>query len=284
MDFSVTTRRLRCILRKCVRAILGKTIVFDRHGLQTLLAYRVSGEIVRDLNLPIPFEYERNSVIGEVLFYKGGFEEREIAAVCEILRRTAKPVVLDIGANVGWHSVRWAVGCPDSQIYAFEPAVGTAALLKTNALLNRVGARVKHVAYAVSDKEGIAEFHECEDSAYSSLKDTRRKKVISTTHVPVTTVDRFVEEEDITRLALIKIDVEGLETEVLRGSLKTLETLGPDVFVEIYGGEASNLNPEDTIRQMKSLGYEALVWKDEGLVPHVSHSDRYFNYLFSKKQ
>ncbi|MGH9877157.1 MAG: FkbM family methyltransferase [Nitrososphaerales archaeon] len=283
VEVRIGISRLRCISRKIARIVLGEDILVRSGTLQRMLAYSVNGEQISDSNLIVPLEYERNSVIGTRLFYNGEFEENEIAFVTDLLQHSRNPTVLDIGANIGWHAICWAVACSGARVYAFEPSTKTAVLLKTNAALNGVEAQIKCVPCAVSDQEGVADFHECEDSGYSSLKDTKRKKVISKVSVPVITIDRFVEEEGITQLAVIKIDVEGLETEVLRGALRTLETMSPDVVVEIYRGKASNPNPEETIRLMQSVGYKAFHWKNGNIVPHSIHSDKYFNYYFTKR-
>lgn len=280
---NVVVRKLRCITRKVVRVIFGSDVLFRTPVLQRLLAFHVSGEIVRDFNLPVAMTYERHSVIGNLLFYNGEFEEPEIRFVSKFLRGTRAPVVLDIGANIGWHAIQWAADNRDVQIYAFEPSAKTAELLTRNVKLNGLEKRIRHVPCAVADHEGVAEFHECEDSGYSSMKDTKRKTIISRTSVPVITVDRFVEDEKMTHLALIKIDVEGLETEVLRGALGTLQTIAPEVVVEIYGGQASNPNPEETIRLMQSIGYKAFHWKNGEIVPYSFHSDKHFNYYFTKQ-
>jgi FkbM family methyltransferase len=223
-------------------------------------------------------------VLGTLLFYRGSFEEEEIVFLLRLVKDVSSPVLLDIGANIGWHAVRWATSRPDICIFAFEPSRNTAELLRRNVIVNGVEAQIRHIPSAVSDTIGALEFHECEDSGYSSLKDTKRKKVIATTTVPVTTVDSFVKDERLSHVAAIKIDVEGLETEVLRGATDTLSRWSPEMLVEIYGGQASNPNPDKTIRLMQSLGYRAFVWKNKKLLPFESHSDRYFNYWFTKRQ
>jgi FkbM family methyltransferase len=168
------------------------------------------------------------------------------------------------------------------KIYAFEPSVTTSNILKKNIEMNRLDGRIFHIQNAVSDTIGMATFNECEDDAYSSLKDTKRKKVLSKIEVPVTTVDVFVNDRKIPAISLIKIDVEGMEHEVLHGAEKTLNLYSPDVFVEIYGGSSSNPDPELTVRYMLSLGYKAFVSDGKCFIPFEVHSDERFNYYFTK--
>jgi hypothetical protein len=65
--------------------------------------------------------------------------------------------------------------------------------LERNISRNSLTGSVVVVPQAVSEKSGYETFFCCDDNAYSSLKDTQRKKVISSLQVPVTTIDEFVE-------------------------------------------------------------------------------------------
>jgi FkbM family methyltransferase len=56
----------------------------------------------------------------------------------------------------------------------------------------------------------------------------------SDTTIKVTTIDRVVEELKLTRLNMIKMDIEGAEIEALQGAVHTLETLKPDLAVASY--------------------------------------------------
>lgn len=95
------------------------------------------------------------------------------------------------------------------------------------------------------------------------------------------TIDSIIEQLNIKSISLIKIDVEGYETEVIEGALKSLNTFKPDLFVEIFGGESTNQKPQETINLIQSLGYAAYVLIDG--IPKVFelHSDKYYNYYFT---
>lgn len=277
-------KRARHLARRVGRALIGEQTLQASSFLQGVLAFRLDGEAITDLNLCVPFTYQRRSVLGTLLFYKGAFEEAEISLLLGLLIDVPCPVVLDIGANIGWHDVRWAAARPELRIFAFEPSRRTREVLRENLRRNGVASRVVVVPMAVSDTCGTSTFHECEDSGYSSLKDTGRKRVVSTRNVRVTTIDDFVRSQGLVHVSAMKIDVEGFETEVLHGAVNTLDKWQPDVLVEIYGGKASNPRPLETIHFMQSLGYETFVWKNDRLVPFDSHSDRHFNYLFTKRR
>jgi FkbM family methyltransferase len=245
-----------------------------------LLGYQVEGTLITDNVGPLSLTFDYEAGIGRQLFFKGAFEQTEIAFVRRLLAKFSElPVLFDVGANIGVHTLSWASSC--RHLFAFEPSPATRNILARNVASNRLADRVSVVPKAISNREGTATFHVCKDNALSSLKDTRRNGVAETVSVEVTTLDTFAREQKIERVDFIKIDVEGFETEVLEGAKTILSTMKPDLFVEIYGGTASNPDPERTIRFVTSLGYQAFVMIEGRMVPFARHDDRHYNYYFS---
>jgi len=265
-------------------SVLGHETILLSKAMPSLLMYKVEAGKVIDRLSVVPLVYDLNSDIGKRIFREGAFEEFEISYfenAIEALNRNS--TIIDVGANIGVHSIRWAEGNSNVEVYAFEPSRDTAAILEKNIALNQLEAKVHVVRNAVSDHAGEATFYECEDNAFSSLKDTHRKKIINSTVVQVTTIDKFVENTGIVNLDLLKIDVEGFETEVIQGAKQTLERLAPDLFVEIYGGASSNPNPEGTVKLIMSLGYNAFVLSQGKISKYVKHNDGKYNYYFTKR-
>jgi FkbM family methyltransferase len=254
--------------------------VGDSRVLQLLLGFRKTNRGVIDKLGSISLEYDPHSVIGNMLFVSGAFEESEFRFFKEILTRIARPVVFDVGANIGVHAIGWARACPRARIYAFEPSKATFELLRENVDRNNVGGSVEMIADAVSDYVGVGEFFRCEDDAYSSLRDTKRKRVMESFPVTITTIDAFVDSRNLSKIDLIKIDVEGFEREALEGGERTLRNLRPHLFVEIFGGKNSNPDPAGTVEFVRSLGYEAWVLRNGNPEAYVRHSDALFNYYF----
>ena len=253
---------------------------FEEKRIQWLLGFRKNGEAIIDV-LPsgLKLEYQFHSAIGQQLFYRGRFEDGEIGFFSELLGQQTQPIILDVGANIGVHALSWAKTIPGSFVYAVEPDPRAVAILQRNVRLNRL----KNVAVlksAVSDHSGQAEFYCCNDDAFSSLKDTGRRPVVSKSLVPVTTIDEIVRSTQIGKLDLIKIDVEGLEREVIAGATATLTGMRSALFVEIYGGAQSNPDPSGTVRLINELGFEAFVFVAGRLVPYEQHNDDFYNYYF----
>ncbi len=257
--------------------------LFNYKLVQILLGFTKNGLIIVDNLQNIKIEYSCSSVIGNELFFSGFFEENEIIFFTNKLAIDDEPVILDVGANIGLHTIKWLKSIPKATAFAFEPSPETRDFLERNISRNSLTGSVVVVPQAVSEKSGYETFFCCDDNAYSSLKDTQRKKVISSLQVPVTTIDEFVEAHSLYKISLIKIDVEGFEREVILGAINTLKTLKPDLFVEIYGGRNSNSDPEGTVRLICSLGYQAYVLINGVLRQFENHSDSNYNYYFSCK-
>lgn len=130
-------------------------------------------------------------------------------------------VCLDIGSNIGYHTILMAECAERGFVYSFEPTRTSKMLLK-----NVSAAGVKNfelVPKAVGAQSGI--FSE-EIYRIWGQKPEKSKQVF-------TTIDDFVEERSPARLDLIKIDVDGFDYEALLGAKKTLDRYSPTVIIEL---------------------------------------------------
>ncbi len=158
-------------------------------------------------------------------------------------------VVLDIGANVGALSLFFAqrVG-PSGRVIAFEPGFPFFERLKGNLALN--GPRLAHVEphnLGLGEKEGQLFWQED-----PSFPGNATLTLPTGTAVPVTTLDLFQSRHPIDRCDFIKIDVEGMELEVLRGAEAFVARFRPLIALEaIMEFEASCGKP--IRREMEAL-------------------------------
>lgn len=135
--------------------------------------------------------------------------------------------VLDIGGHIGLFAVVTArlVGS-EGKVYSFEPTPFTRGVLKEVVELNGLSDIVEVRSEAVSSKSGQTVFFDTGDtiSNANSLVKTERSK----TEIPITliSVDEFVREKCI-KPNCLKIDVEGVELDVLKGARETFLTHRP---------------------------------------------------------
>lgn len=160
-------------LRQHIKALSLESF-FDKKIVQLLLNFAKKDSTVIDELGPIIMEDDYNSSIGNALFFSGYFEEQEIAFFLNKLSQDNEPVILDVGANIGLHTVRWAKAFSKTKIFSFEPSPDTRNILERNIVRNKIYKKVTIVPQAVSNIPGNANFLCCEDNDYSSLKDTQR--------------------------------------------------------------------------------------------------------------
>ena len=146
--------------------------------------------------------------------YLGLFEPRETRLLSELLH----PGDVDIGAHIGWFTVIAADRVGDAgNVLAFEPYPPTAGMLKENIARNNCR-NVQVVEAALGGQDGtLALAMSGGDSGSVTALDWAGNGRLE---VPMTTLDEVTAGWE--RVALIKIDVEGWETHVLRGAASTL--------------------------------------------------------------
>lgn len=141
------------------------------------------------------------------------------------------PIAMDIGAHLGLFTAELA-GRGFYQVHAFEPAALTFAKLKAN-IDSSPGARgaVKLNCVAVGPTSGTVELHLESDSPATNhvrLKSSEKNggecsQADTVQLVPMTSIDRYCEENEIRHIDFLKIDTEGLEPFVLEGARDSLQ-------------------------------------------------------------
>lgn len=200
-----------------------------------------------------------------------GWNPEEYAAFREAVKPGA--TVFDVGANLGAYTVLFAqwVG-PSGKVVAFEPAPASATGLRRLVALNDVSSRVEIVEAAVSAAVGTARF--ASDGASGA------NAVVAAAHagggvitVPTTSVDAFCDTHGL-RPAVIKIDVEGEELEVLRGARRTLSLPSVQIFLELHPAAwaARGITAASMRAELDALGLTAEpldpsidAWNTEGI-------------------
>jgi FkbM family methyltransferase len=136
-------------------------------------------------------------------------------------------VVIDAGAWIGDFSAYSA--SKGAVSYAFEPVDDTYLWLKKTAELNKGIIAVKKGLSSFNGKVKIS-MDEVNSEA-SSIVLNRNK---DGEEIEVTTLDSFVEENNISRIDFIKSDIEGAERDMLRGATKVLQKFAPKLAICTY--------------------------------------------------
>ncbi len=159
-------------------------------------------------------------------------------------------VALDCGANIGVHTIEWAnLMTGWGEVIAFEAQEKIFYALAGNIILNNcLNASAKHLALGSSNgKITIPEPDYLKPASFGSFELKKRAnnefigQAIDYTHankeIDLITLDSL----NLVRVDLLKIDVEGMEEEVLNGALKLISTHKPIIFIEIIKSNKQNL-------------------------------------------
>jgi FkbM family methyltransferase len=196
---------------------LPPTLSTRRHGLQWEL----------DLREGIDF----------AIWLLGAFERRTIAAYSRYVGPGS--IVFDIGANIGAHTLPLAVRVgATGHVYAFEPVRWARNKLQANLGLNgSLTDRVTVHQLLLTERDGApvpATIHASWPlGSAAGVHPALRARRLPTDGAGAVTVDSFVSAEQLTRLDLIKLDVDGHECSVLRGARNTLRRFRPVIVLEL---------------------------------------------------
>ncbi len=219
-------------------------------------------------------QYFLNTDIGRKIYFTGDFEKVELSLCKKFIKSDS--TVIDIGANIGVHSIYFAEAAPQGKVLSIEPQVTIYPVLLQN--ISKFN-NIIPLNVAVDLDLKISSFFIADDNAYSSLKDTKRKKILNVKQVVTLPFDLIINLFD--KVDFIKIDVEGFEKNVLASMKSLLLRDKPVLFVEIYQGVNSNEDPMGTVSMLVDMGYHAYIVNNVGsLEKFTSHSDSNYNYFF----
>jgi len=179
---------------------------------------------------------------GARMAFDGSAYEADISF---LMRKLVRPgdTVLDIGANVGLHTVFLAglVG-GEGRVIAFEPISEMADKLSANCAFNRAD-NVTLIAAALGEETGEAKIQanlgdpgmEGTNSMIASVHVANRPDRYEERTIPVKRLDDIAGDMGIAeRINFVKIDTEGFEPMVIRGALKTLRKTRPAMLIEAH--------------------------------------------------
>jgi FkbM family methyltransferase len=207
---------------------------------------------------------DTTEAIGRALAVTGKWEPHVAVA----FRRLLSPgdVVIDIGANIGYHTLLAAklVGT-SGHVYAIEPGAGAFAALTVNVALNDLSnVTALPVAAGADESEAILDDRPWGHSLHSFVRreGESREPRVEGSPIRVRPVAAVVQPEHLARLRLIKVDVEGYDLEVLQGLLP-LYAAGarPALVIELHLKAA---NPLPVLQGLSSeFNLEAYTLYDE---------------------
>ena len=187
--------------------------------------------------------------------------------------------ILDIGANTGVYAVVANCVNPNAKILAFEPIKNIFKKLEYNNQLNN--SAIKCYEAGLSNYTGTAKIYPMDlDHVYSvtvnkNLADESVK--VFEQEINVLTLQKVIEDNQLTKIDLIKLDVETHEVEVLEGFGYYLKTMKPAMLIEILNDKVA-AGVEALITGMNYLYFNI---SEEGETIQQAHlgKSKTFNFL-----
>ncbi|HEV3223253.1 MAG TPA: FkbM family methyltransferase [Puia sp.] len=202
-----------------------------KSGKSWLSLFRDSDNIIHPLQDGLMIKLYKDSILSRFIYE--GFETTEIKFLNYFLKEG--DCFVDIGSNIGMFSLYASrmVG-PSGLVIAFEPASETYKRMLENIKLNNIE-NIKPNLLGLSDKDEVLELNISSNGyeAWNTFVKTADKKFSLKEKVEVKSLDNFLRGNaiDINKISLIKLDVEGFEINVLKGSSELLASQNAPVFM-----------------------------------------------------
>lgn len=171
-------------------------------------------------------------------------------------------IVVDAGAHIGVYTLKAAKEVGNKgRVIAVEPEDENYKLLTRNIRINKYQ-NVTPVKTALSDFEGKATFFlKARSRSHSLIGKTWVTPIVDVTETAVTTLDKLLNKLAIKKVDLLKINVEGAELDVLKGSRELLTKRRISKIVTTphppYKQEANKI-----ARYLESFGYKIKIVED----------------------
>lgn len=247
--FVIRTQHPASLMARLVRAMRGLRAVRGWTRAADALAPRTTRGRFTVAHRGLYFTGDLGVMIDRDVYLNGWYEDDSIDLFLSCAPSNRRGVILDVGCNAGTHSLRFSQVF--ETVHAFDPNPRLWDQFETNVALNqRSNVVLHHVGlgraeadapfYAVDgDNDGLGTFSD-------SPQYDRPLRRIGTARI-VNGAD-YLAQWGVGRVDAIKIDVQGLEAEVLDGLRSVLARDRPLVWVEAGGGATGAIHTSDQLR------------------------------------
>ncbi len=181
----------------------------------------------------------------DVVRYKGYHPGRFAFLDMSKFVHKEKPLIFDVGANIGQSISLFKKQFPHSIIHSFEPSPKTFEILqKANG--NRNDVHLWNIALGSKvEQKVLLENSNSDMSSFLPLAEFGWGEIKTKTIVPVSTIDQFCYEKNISHIDILKIDTQGFDFDVIKGAEKVIQEnrIGLLYFEIIFSEQYEGLPP-----------------------------------------
>jgi FkbM family methyltransferase len=242
---------------EAVNAKLGQMIrLLDEQVALQRASFLEDGHILRffapgGTRVALSLPDARHDYVQRTILRSGTFFEAPLLARVAALNLIGNSsTVLDVGANIGNHSVFFGAVLGARRLIAFEPQAHCAQTLATNLALNGLEGRAtihRSLVGAAPGQGRMIGFQPRNLGGTSFASDAQGG-------LPLTSLDAAIAADDRGNVDFIKIDVEGMQMEVLRGATDLLSEQAPALWIELRDADEARAEAE---RFLARFGYGA---------------------------
>ena len=204
--------------------------------------------------------------LGSHLFMRvcqdGIYEKDTVKLVSSLIKPDT--TYLDVGANIGLLSIPVLVERPEARVISIEASPDTLRHLERTHAASRHRERWMIVGCAIGKARGSATFYASrpENGAFDGLKDTGRGGGKQTVTVEVRPLDEIWQEAGSPKVSVVKIDVEGAETDVIAGAPALIARERPVLVIEWskLNLPAYGVEPAQLFNLCHEIGYRAYAY------------------------
>jgi FkbM family methyltransferase len=200
------------------------------------------------------FVSDKDFYIGKTIIASGQYCDDEVKLLSQILKPNDN--VIEVGSNIGSIAIPIGLAISDGVLYAIEPQQYIYNMLCANIAVNNLS-NIKPIRYAVGSTSGNVNLPNID---YETVTNFGGVEILDTNDgdsVELIRLDDYF--KNLTQLKLIKIDVEGMEIDVLNGAKELINKHRPFIYCENDRRDKS----EELITIFKSLNYR--------VYEHISH-------------
>lgn len=164
-------------------------------------------------------------------------------------------VVLDAGANIGYHTVQFSLLANQGTVYAFEPQNFIYNVLVSNITVNQLSHKVKHFKLGLSNDFSSKYMSPIEEQIFSSdCVNYGGRGLVN--NLPLDEKDKIdtitIDSLNLKQLDFIKMDIQGSEKKALKGGIKTITNFLPVIFLE---NSLKKKNDQEILKTLYKIGY-----------------------------
>lgn len=161
--------------------------------------------------------------------------------------------ILDIGSNIGVHSVVYSNYLTSGRVYAFEPQPVVFGILSKNLEMNNCK---NVVAYNVGASSTDSQFYM--NAVYSAKENQGAFRICSKEEATITIQCKRLDDLGVTNIGYVKIDVEGHEYETLLGIETILTRDKPTILIEVHESSPTKTKVFDFLEKVGYTRYMRL--------------------------